>query len=438
MKKIFSTLLILLYSSLYITTAFATIEDPIINSPSVILIESSSGRIFYEKNAHEQKYPASITKIMTALIALERGNLDTIVTASQNAVYSIERGSSNIGILTGEEISLRELLLGLLVSSANEAANIIAEHIAGSVGEFALLMNQKAIELGAKNTNFVNPNGLHSDNQYTTAYDMALISKYAMTIPEFRDMTNTDYYIMQPTNKYKEVRYLSNSNHLINRHRSSAYRSYLYSPAIGIKTGYTSKSNHTIVAAAEKKGMELIAVVLDSKQENGNNYSYIDAIELFEFAFNNYSMKTIVKPGNIIEEVNVSNAKNNKILRLVAKEPMKALLPNGYKAEDINKALKLKPDIIAPIQKGDILGIAEYTYKGDVVGNVELMSNQNISRDSMYPIKSSFHKFFAPLWVKILAGLFGIIIFFMLSIQYTRISRKRRRNKFVRYRRRLR
>jgi D-alanyl-D-alanine carboxypeptidase len=427
-KKLAIIFLFLFLVNIFPTCVFA--QDLDIHSPSAILIDSATGRILYEKNANEKMYPASITKIMTGILALEEGKLNDVVTASSNAVLSLEPGSSNIGILPGEEMTLEQLLQGLLIASANEAGNIIAEHISGSLEEFVKLMNQRAIELGAKNTHFVNACGLHDDNHMTTAYDMAMIARYAMTIPKFRELVNIDYMEMPPTNKYKEIRYLSNTNRLINRYRNTPQSNYLYEPAIGIKTGYTSKANHTLVAAAKKGNQEYITVVMDAKVENYTYYSYEDTLKLFKYGFENFSYQTIVKPGDILEESPVIEAKNNEHVILQADTSLEALLPRDVKEEEIIKESYPLQNIKAPVKKGDVLGFVSYKYKGETLGKVNLVADKNIEQDPIEVVKNKTLSIMDTLWFKISAGVVASVV--LLSIVLIIIARmKRRRNTFA-------
>lgn len=432
-KKIAIILLILFIVNILSLPVYA--QTPSINSPSAILIDSATGRILYEKNAHEKMYPASITKIMTAILALESNkNLNDIVTASSEAVLSIERGSSNIGILPGEQLTLEQLLYGLLVASANEGANIIAEYIAGSVDEFVKLMNKRAAELGAKNTHFVNANGLHDDDHYTTAYDMALIARHAMTIPKFRELVNTAYYEIPPTEKYKDTRYLSNTNQLINKYRGTKY---LYESAIGIKTGYTSKAQHTLTAAAKQNGLELIAVVMGAKLEGTKYYSYEDTINLFEYGFNNFSIQTVVKPGEFIEEVPVLEAKNNERVILQTEQPLEALLPNNIDKSAIEKQVYPLANIKAPISKGDVLGFVTFKYDNQELGRVNLIADRNIEQEPMVIVKNKALSILNSLWLKIPAALLGLLILFSIIMRILR-SRRKSRYTFARDKRKVR
>lgn len=429
MKKILLIILIIIIC-LYSVPAFAqknennTLE---LNSSAAILMENSTGRILYEKNPHQKMYPASITKIMTALLALEKGNLDSVVTASPNAISSISYDSSNIGMLIAEEMTLENLLYGLMVASANEGANVIAEHISGSIDKFVKLMNTRAKELGAKNTNFTNTNGLPNDNHYTTAYDMAIITKEAMKHEKFMEIVNTDYYELPPTNKYKETRYLSNTNYLINKAHVKPDANYLYDPAIGVKTGWTTKAKHTLVAAAKKNNMELISVVLGAEKEGNKVYSYDDTINLFEYGFNNFSLQTIVSPGEIVKEVEVLEAKDGENIMLVTKNHLEGIMPKNFNKDDITKKINMYKDVEAPVKKGDVLGSVTYTYNNYELGKVDLISDRNVEKEPVKVIEKHATEFLGITWVRIsLYIVAGILMLIIILLIIRKIRRKNR------------
>jgi D-alanyl-D-alanine carboxypeptidase len=252
---------------------------PDLVSDSAIVIDADTGDILYEKDAYSTRYPASITKIMTGLLVLENGDLTSTVTFSENAIWGIERDSTHIALDVGEQLTLEQALYATLVVSANEAAMGVAEHIGGTIENFADMMNERAAELGCINTHFVNPNGLHDDNHYTCAYDMALIAREAIKLDKFREITSTTYYEIPPTNLQEETRYLYQDNKLIKQDSD-----YYYEPCIGGKTGYTDQALGTLVTWAEKDGRTLICVVMHARPSRA---TYTDATALFKYCFSN-------------------------------------------------------------------------------------------------------------------------------------------------------
>lgn len=257
---------------------------PEIGAQAAILMDANTGVILYAKNIHEKLYPASTTKIMTCLLAIENGNLDDMVTFSKEAVFSVPVGGSNMGMDVGESITLEECLYGLLVGSANEVANATAEHIGGSIDNFIDMMNARAAELGCTDSHFTNTNGLFDENHYTSAYDLALIS-----IPFFQNemlckISNTARYHFEATATQPDDFYKKNKHRLINGEMP-------YKGIIGGKTGYTDISRQTLVSCAEQNGMKLICVVL--KEESPAQFT--DTVELFNYGFQNFQILNIAE-----------------------------------------------------------------------------------------------------------------------------------------------
>ncbi len=402
--------------------AFAATQPPQLISEGAILIDADSGRILYEKNADTRLYPASTTKIMTAVLLLENLQLDSVVVASYDAVMSIPAGGSNIGISSGEQLTVEQLLYAILVASANEACNVIGEYMCGDVDSFVVKMNEKAQSLGMANTKFLNPHGLHSPEHYTTARDMAVLARYAMQYDKFREVVATARYIIDPTNKYDETRYLSNTNHLVSTYQNA---SYFYAPATGIKTGYTSQAGNCLVSSASKAGTNFIAVTLNAKPQPDAIYSFIDSKALFEYGFDNYQTRTVAKPGEIIAEAKVGEASGTDVVTLEAKEELDGLLPKDADINNVQKTVTLKENILAPIAVGDVLGSATYTYEGIELGTVELVSNVEINRDLFIFVMNRIFEFFNLPWVKIpLLIIIALILFMVIS---RRLKRKRRR-----------
>ena len=252
-------------------------ELPEIMSQSAIVVDMKTGYTIVEKNINDKLYPASITKIMTAILTLENAKMDEVVTFSSEAVFSIEVGSSAAFVDVDEQLTVEQCLYGLMLISGNDLANGLAEHVGGTMSQFANMMTAKAKEIGCLNTNFTNAHGLHDDNHYTTVYDMAIIGKYAYEKCEgFKTLCSTGYYECPPTNKQPETRQWRNNNRLIN-----PYEKYYYEDCIGGKTGYTNKSGGTLVTFAEINGRTLMCVVMKSAnslsayEDTTNIYNYV-------------------------------------------------------------------------------------------------------------------------------------------------------------------
>ena len=267
-------------SIFYTNNVFAeTSNYPNLISEAAVLMDAQTGQVLFEKNMELKEYPASITKIMTAMLALEKGNLNDVLTMSSEAVFSVERDSSHIALDVGEQLSLEQALYAISIDSANDAANGVAEYVSGDLDSFATLMTKRAIELGAVNTNFANSNGLSNPDHYTTAYDMALIMRQAIKTPNFRKIFSEVRYEMPPTNIQEETRYFNSRNPLINGE-------YQYEGIMASKTGWTPDSNHTLVTAAKRGNRELIVVILNSQ---GSETKYIDTMTLLDYGFNNFN-----------------------------------------------------------------------------------------------------------------------------------------------------
>lgn len=296
MKKIISVMLTFILTlslcfglSAADTTSVMAASDnwpagPDVYAKSAVLIEASTGTVLYDKKCHKKMYPASITKIMTALLTIENCSLDEKVTFSENAVNSLHYDDANFGCQVGEEMSVKDCLYTLMLASANEVATALAEHIAGSTEKFADMMNARATEAGTTDTHFANANGLHDPNHYVTAYDMAMITRAAAQYTLFNDIVNTTTYTVGPNNKRKESA-PSNQRHKMVWPTSG----YYYDGIIGGKTGYTDQAGTTLVTYAKRNGMTLIAVVLHS---NGTNV-YADTKALLDYGFDNFNLMNV-------------------------------------------------------------------------------------------------------------------------------------------------
>lgn len=258
-------------------------KGPSITAEAAILMDVNTGTILFEKNPHKQLYPASITKIMTTLLALENSNLSDTVTYSKSAIYNLRYDSSKIYANVGEKLTVEQSLYGIMLASAGDCSNGIAEHVSGSIEAFAGLMNKKAEDLGCQNTHFVNPHGMPDNNHYTSAYDMALITKAALQYEQFRKIAGAKKYTIPPTNLQKESRYLTN------HHKMLIKSNYTYEGCEGGKTGYTVASGYTLVTYAKRGDMELLCVILkDAATEH-----YTDTAKLFDWGFENFKSLNI-------------------------------------------------------------------------------------------------------------------------------------------------
>ena len=323
-------------------------NEPTIYSEGAVLIEANTGTVLYEKNSNEKLEPASTTKILTALLATEKCDLNEVATANNTAIKGIPSNYAIADIRVGEQFTIEQLLNVMLIHSANEAANVIAEHIAGSQEEFAKMMNERAKELGCKNSNFVNANGLENENHYTTAYDLALIMKQCIKNDVFKKILLTDKCTLPATELNSEERIFQNNNSLIEK-------------------GDKKEAKNCLVSYASKDGMDLIAVVLKGETtETGESARNRDTINLFEYGYNNYNLQTIKKKDETVTSVEVKDNEGNT-------KQLKVKLENDIAVvnKDENKTQKdIKPEIDvnvenAPIEKGEVVGTATYKINGE-------------------------------------------------------------------------
>lgn len=263
-----------------------TSPAPVLISESAVLMDAATGQVLFEKSMDQRQFPASITKIMTILLGVEKGNLQSEFVMTDKAVFSVPRDASHIALTPGEIVTLEPLLYAAMLVSANDACNGIAENISGSIDKFAQSMTQRAKQLGAKNTNFRNANGLHDENHYTTAYDMAMITKGAILNPKFKKIFETRKYTMNPTNKQPEIRNFTPTHMMLEINK------FAYEGIVGGKTGWTVMAQNTLVTVAKRGHRVLIAVVMKSLNKNDK---YTDTKTLFDYGFNNFKEVSISK-----------------------------------------------------------------------------------------------------------------------------------------------
>ena len=365
--------------------AFALNAPEIKSARSVLVGDIDSGRILYAENAYTRSEPASITKIMTMLLAVEaveRGeaSLDDMVTASENCNFDLTEDSSTSNIYPGEIMSLNDLLYCAALASANEACNIIAEHISGSTEAFVAKMNERAEQLGCSGTHFANTHGLPDPEHYTTAHDLFLIAREAMTHEQFAKLCGTATYTTTETNS-ANARTLQNSNALINA--NSVYGNhYVYKDAKGIKTGHTSAAGYCLVSAAERSGVKLIGVVLGAAgdMENGEYFNnFDDSITVLDWVFDNFSYRTLVTTEDIVGSQPVIKTFRQGKINLKPTEEISALVPNDINVYQLKKEIKLYDDSVSSAEEGLELGeMTLFDTDGTVLGTVKLVAAGDI------------------------------------------------------------
>lgn len=361
--------------TLLIIILFSDINGYAINNldcDASILVDADTGLVLFEYNAQKIKYPASLTKLMTAVVAMELIKLDDILVVDDMTPFTID--GSHIALEPGEEISFEHMINALLIASANDVAEVIAINSAGSVSAFVDIMNEKAKEIGMKNTHFMNPHGLHDDNHYSTAEDLAKLAVYAYQNDLIREIIQKRNYIIPPTNIKTEERYLNNSNRLLSAVGygnqiliDGYYVDIKYDGATGMKTGYTPEAKSTLIGSAKRGDVSLISVVMDGYVTN----VYSDTVKLLNFGFNDFSKINLINENTYYKNTNVDNATIEEI-PLITKNGLSILLKNGVQNQ-IKEELSLYP-LELPIKKDTVVGHIDYMIDDILLGQVELIT----------------------------------------------------------------
>ncbi len=428
-KRKLSLMMLVILLFIHIIPVYAqepSFLDSELQSDAVILIEEETGRVLFEKNSNKKIYPASLTKILTALIAIEYLDPNEVITVG-NEVYAVPLDASKAGHNPGDEITLKDLLISLLLPSGNDSAFVIACQVSkkatgnanldvnGCIAHFAGMMNEKAKEFGLSDTHFVNPHGYHDENHYSTAHDIAQLTREALKNPLFKEIVKMPSAEIGTAGNPKEQKLtFKNRNLLLDSKNSETFYSY----ATGVKTGFTNEAGQCLVASAEKDGMSLIAVVLNNPTSVGR---FKEAKTLLEYGFQNYNFQNIVNEGDTITTVVVEKAapKGPSELELVAKNDFKEL----FYQDDFSRVEKsvtlFNEPIEAPIVKGQVIGEVSFILDGEQLGAVELIAKYDIQKRTILDLIFSVNAI--PYW----CGAVGII--FILVSVITAIKKKRKR-----------
>lgn len=424
-------LLIPLLVSLFTVPAFA-LEDPDPVCRNAVLVDAKHGEVLYDKNAYEKAYPASITKVMTALLVLEEveaGNLtlDTPVTVSELASKKDFYDESTANLKAGEVLTVEQLLYCLLLPSANDAAKALAEHVDGSIEAFVARMNRRAGELGCQGTHFVNPHGLHNEEHYTTAYDVSLFMTQALEHELFRTIIGTPSYTIPATQLSKERLYY-NTNGLIS---NLYYMGYTYGKCIGGKTGTTSEAGKCLTAAAEDGDTLLVSVVLgsevitleDGSQKQGN---FTETTKLLKWGFNNFQRVTITQDDEPVDEVAVTMSRQADSVLVKPQGSITRTLPKDLDLDQIKKEITLfSHEVQAPVEEGKVLGAMKLTYGDEVFGVLDLVAVTSVERSELLYKKAQFIDFFQRSGIKIALG--AVLVLAVFILVYLLLFRKKRR-----------
>lgn len=380
-KKFIILLLILLLLILHFSISYSVTEKPDIIAEAAILIDSSTEKILYSKNETEILYPASTTKVLSAILTIENCNLDDIVTVPYEAISTIPSGYTVADLQVGEKLTIRQVLELALVPSANDAANTLAFCVSDSIEDFANLMNKKVADLGLTNTHFTNPSGIHDDNHYSTAYDLAMIMKYCMKDPTFRSLAGMKYCTIPATNKYEE-RVFTTTNELLLRNNSS---NYFYEFATAGKTGYTTKAKNCLISVSNKDDFELICVVLSSGMYPNNlSGRFIDSKKLFEYGYSNYTLRKLRDKNAIATQVEIKNAsKETKDLNLLISDDITAVISQDNLNSQFDAEIQVDENLLAPISQGQIVGKITYDIDG-IKYSSDLVAEHSVEVSSFF------------------------------------------------------
>ncbi len=424
MKKIISVILLSFLIIINMATSVRAVEpSQIENWPmapetacgGAVLIEANTGTVLYSKNMNQRFYPASTTKILSTLVAMEHAKLDETVDFSTEAVFSIEQGSSNMGMDVGQQITMEQCLYGILVYSANEVTNAVAEHVGGDIDTFVGMMNEKAAQLGCSNSHFVTTNGLHDDMHYTTPYDLAQIGRAFFANETLAKMSGTRYYKIEPTDKQPDLIELYTHNKLTNQ-------TYPYEGYVGGKTGYTSVANQTLVSCAKRNGMTLICVVMSVDSPG----QYTDTISLFDYGFNNFSLANVAENETNYTLMNSDFFKKEGGIfgeseTIMSIKPTDSIiLPATIDFDMVTSQLSYVDDPASP----DSVAVIDYSYEGMPLGSANIILAQdqppydfespNIVTDPGTEVKKDSVIFVNV--AKVVLIVLGILVFILLAI----------------------
>lgn len=439
MKKILSLMILItvLLSSVFVIPSNAAYDEQMealeLYSDCAYLVSADNGEVIFDKNAGKQTPPASLTKVVTAIVVLENcKNVEATVTVSESAIKELDgTGSSLGGLKAGENVRVYDLLASLLIKSANEAANVLADYISGNDrAKFISMMNETAERLGCYNSHFVNPHGLHDENQYVTAKDMANFISHAMEFPVFAEIAGMSSYTLPATNLQDERKIL-NTNFLMN----SGYKDYYCKYVKAGKTGSTSDAGRCVVAYASNNGYNYISVCLnstfsdvdnDGTEENG---AFLDAKEMFEWAFKNIELVAISDTSMIVGQVPIKYAKTIDELTLSPAETVYSLVPSGTDSGSllVEPVADTVPEYVkAPVKKGDVICRAKVMYAGNVIKEIDLVASMD-AKFGFFAFIGTLAKSLATNIIFVIVAPIVLVVLIVLIILILRAKNKRRR-----------
>lgn len=430
-------IIILLISSMskFVYASEYDLSPSNIIAESAVLINQDSGQVIFNKNMNEPMYPASTTKVLTAIIILESHDLNEIVTIDPNSPYA---GGSHIALEIGEQLTVEQLLYALMITSANDAAEALAIFHSGSIEAFAQVMNERAAEMGAINSNFVNPHGLPNPDHLTTAYDLAMIGRYAMNNEAFRKIVKTVRYEIPPTNLKRETRYLNStnsfyhgmqgSNTLIDIRGNRVPIAYEY--VTGIKRGYTDEAQYCLVTSAENGEKRYVAVVLKSTPIG----MYSDTRQLIDLGLFGLVTHTLHETNSVIETISINNTRKTQVPAITTARVV-VDLPEGVLPEQLDKKVNLLPNIELPVKKSEELGTLSYYYGDTLLTSVPLVSQDDFAGEDLVNNLTQFfggekRPIFSPAWfLNAFARLFIAVLIWRSIMTAIRLKQIKKRQK---------
>ena len=400
-----------------------------VNAKAAILYEVNTDTVLMEQDADMKLFPASTTKLMTALIALEYGNPDDVVTVTNEAIDGLYELGSASYLLNGEQISFMDLMRYLLIGSGNDAANALAIHVSGSVEGFVDLMNNKAQELGMTNTHFVNPHGLHNEEHYTSARDLLTLTKVVMENEIIADLVAQDELVLPVTNKHDRTTTKYTTNHLLTKKSTGEY---YYEGAIGIKTGTTTPAGLCLVAGCVKGDYTYYSVVLGCEKMEGRSLQFEETIKLFNWGAATWSQQVMLSSSQPIADVPVRLGDEKDTVVVRPSDNITAMLPNTFETDDLEMDYTLAEDVVAPVKAGDVLGELTVRYE-DKEYQLDLVAADDVERSTMLYVLDRVTAFFTSTTFKIIVAaivaLIAILVAYAILINRKRAKRRKNRRR---------
>ena len=431
MKKrflLFTIVFIILLSSISVI-CYAEPKElepvPEVTAQKVVMLNLETGAYVNEltKAADEIAYPASLTKLVTLLVASELiTDYNQTVVADKSCYDDLVVGSSNINVKDGEIFKYDDLMYAVAISSANEASNVLAINLCGSIQAFVDKMNEKAAQLGATNTHFINTHGLHDEQHYTTANDMAKIAKAAFSNERVLAYVSASTHIIEPTNKTTEKRTLITTNSLM-RQNSGIYYKYCKAG----KTGTTTAAGYNLISLSQKGDCSFLLVAMNAPKATGTNPIFSESRSMYAWAFNNYSNSKILNDSEIITEVEVELSAKGDHLILIPEKNIYAVIPKNLDITSLEREIVTQEEVFAPITQGDVLGTVTLKKDGIVYGSANLIASDDIDRSTVLYYLHLIRQFFKNIWVRIICALLLVFIIIYVIVMISQNNNKRRK-----------